>query len=61
MSDKNGDHQVVVTFTADEYLGLEALAQRYNEGSISEYLKERVRHDMARFALATTEDAKRKP
>jgi hypothetical protein len=50
-----------VTFTAAEYLGLEALAQRYNKGSISEYLKERVRQDMARFALATTEDAKRDP
>jgi hypothetical protein len=61
MSDKTGNHEVTVTFTAAEYLGLEALAQRYNKGSISEYLKERVRQDMARFALATTEDAKREP
>jgi hypothetical protein len=61
MSENTGNHEVVVTFAADEYLGLEALAQRYNKGSISEYLKERVRHDLARFALATTDHVKRDP
>jgi hypothetical protein len=58
MNDKTGNHEVTLTFTATEYLGLEALAQRYSKGSITGYLKDRVRQDMTRFALATTEDMK---
>jgi hypothetical protein len=61
MSEKGPDHEVVLTFTADEYLGLEALALRYNEGSISDYVKELVRKDVRHFALATTEGVERKP
>jgi hypothetical protein len=59
VSENTTDHEVVLTFTADEYIGLEALAQRYNEGSISEYVKELVRKDVRHFALATTVDVKR--
>jgi hypothetical protein len=60
MSEKTADHEVVLTFTADEYLGMEALALRYNEGSISDYVKELVRKDVRHFAMATTEGAGRK-
>jgi hypothetical protein len=60
MSENTGDRVVVLTFTADEYLGMEALAQRYNEGSISDYVKELVRKDVRHFAMATTEGAERK-
>ena len=35
MSDETGNHEVTGTFTADEYLGLEALAQRYNKDQLA--------------------------